>query len=244
MGNTSPQASFKLSWSLHRFVGGVLQETIPAFDADGWYEVLKASDDWFPDLLLLEWQTWEFPNGLYTLTLEIADAGKNVIGTSASVGIRVDNSAPDAGFTGLGWRYSDVGGSFTDLSLDCPVITRDDSRAIDIQISYSASSPSFRSFAISAGACGAGSSIAPTSDITTLQHWTTDANFDNSVSNSAIFQIPAGSLQGSYTFSLEADSRAFNPSGGDGGDSPVVEWNYNVTYKYVSRLLAVAVVNA
>jgi len=244
MGNTSPQASFKLSWSLHRFVAGVLQEIFTTFDADGWYEVLKASDNWFPDLLLLEWRTWESPDGLYTLTLEIADTAKNVIGTSASVGIRVDNTPPKADFTGLGWRYSDVGGSFTGLSLDCPVITRDSGRAIDIQVSYSASASSFRSVSISAGACGAGSSIAPTSDISTLQHWTTDANFDNSVSNSAIFQIPAGSLEGSYTFGLEADTRAFNPSGGDGGDSPLVEWNYNVVYKYKSSLLAVAVVNA
>ena len=239
-GNTSPPASFKLSWPLHRFHAGVLEEMRTSFHDDGWYNVLPASDNWFPDLLLLDWDTRHSPDGLYVLTLEIGDGAKHVIGTSAPAGIRVDNSSPVGGFTGLSWRYSG-GGAFTSVSLDCPVITRTTSRDIDIQVAYEVSAPSFRSVSVKARACGAGSSISPISGISTLQHWTTDASLDNSVSNSAIFHIPAGSLQGSYTFSLDAETRAFNPSGGDGGD--LADWNYNIVYKHIFRLLAVAVVN-
>ena len=245
--NGGPTVPFVgLTWPVHRLVGTTLQTHWPVSDAQGWYPVLpfsnNPSDNWFPDVLL-DWITNESPDGLYTITLEIGDAAKNVITTSPSVGIRVDNSSPSVLFTALGWRFSDVGGAFTPLSLDCPVIARGAiPRDIDIQVSYSASATHFRSVELSASGCGLSGTIARISSLDTVRHWSTDPVADNSVSQTAVFQILQSSAAGSYSFGLSAVTRAFNPSGGDGGD--VRDWNYDPVYRASYPQLSVAVVNA
>ncbi|MGQ0443877.1 MAG: hypothetical protein ACT4O2_01805 [Beijerinckiaceae bacterium] len=55
--NGGPVAPFTgLTWPLIREIGNP-QSHWPAADLDGWYPVLPQADNWFPDLLLLEWQT-------------------------------------------------------------------------------------------------------------------------------------------------------------------------------------------
>jgi hypothetical protein len=239
--NGGPLAPFVgLSWPLWRLFGGVLQQLWPASDANGWYPILAAADGWFPDLLLLEWDTRAFPDGLYTVQLELGDGAKNPVGApSAAVGLRIDNSAPNASFTQLRWRK--LGGAFQPLPLICPLIPRGVVPSdIEIEVSYSASAPHLRSVSLSGGGCGA---EAPTlsSALSTAQHWHTSAA-DNAVADTAIFSLSAAAPPGAYSFFLVAASRAFNPSGGDGG--ALADWNYDPVYNYVTPMLPVAVVNA
>jgi hypothetical protein len=240
--NGGPLAPFVgLTWPVYRVVGGVLQSHWPVSDGAGWYPILPAADNWFPDLLLLEWNTNAFADGLYTVQLELADAGKNPVGApSAAVSFRVDNSKPVATFTQLRWRKAGAG-AFQPLPLTCPLIPRGVAPSdIEIEVSYSVSAAHLRSVSLSGGGCGAGSPslISP---ISTAQHWHT-APGDNAAVNTAVFALSAAEPQGAYSFSLFASSRAFNPSGGDNGH--LADWNYDPVYNYVIPTLPVAVVNA
>jgi hypothetical protein len=228
-----------LTWPLYREVSGVLQELWPASDGDGWYPVLPASDDWFPDLLLLEWPTGHFADGLYVAQLEIGDASKGVIATSATVAFQIDNSAPLGLFTSLGWRYAGSGTGFTPLSFDCPLIKRDP-RDIEIQLSYTVSASHLRAVQLNASGCGPESSVVLTSAVDTAQHWYTNPA-DNSVSNTAVFTVSAASPPGAYTFGMVATSRAFNPAGSDNGH--LADWNYDPVYNDIAPSFAIAIVN-
>jgi hypothetical protein len=111
---------------------------------------------------------------------------------------------------------------------------------IEIEVSYSVSAAHLRSVSLSGGGCGAGVPVL-ISPLSTAQHWHTSPA-DNSVINTATFALSAASPQGAYSFSLMAASRAFNPSGSDGGH--LADWNYDPVYNYVIPTLPVAVVNA
>lgn len=234
-----------LTWPLYRLVGGVLHTLWPSPDADGWYPILPAADGWFPQSLLLNWPTGNgsFQNGTYSVELDLGNAAKAVINTSAPpVKFRIDNSVPFVQFTKLRWR--EEGGVWSPpMSLTCPVIPRRvvgiNPVKIEIEVSYLASALHLRSVILSGGGCGGGN---PTliSALSTAQHWHNDPA-DNSVINTAIFELPGLALQGAYSFSLLAVSRAFNPAGGDGGFE--ADWNYDPVYNYIWPTLPVAVVN-
>jgi hypothetical protein len=238
-----PLASFVgLTWPLYRVVGGVLQVHWPAADAAGWYPVLAAADNWFPDLLLLDWPTGSFEPGLYAVQLEIGNAAKHVIGTSATVGFRIDNRAPSATFTRLRWKKTSEA-LWRELPLTCAVIPRGVAPAdIQIEVSFTASAEHLRSVQLTSGGCGAGIPIPPAS-LSLTQHWYT-APLDHAVSRVAIFTVPADAVHpaGAYSFSLNAVSRAFNPSGGDGGQ--LADWEYDPVYIHAVPSLPVAIVNA
>ncbi len=243
--NGGPSVPFTgLSWPLYRVVGGALQTIWPTADASGWYPVLPDGDDWFPPHLLLEWPTNSFQNGLYTVELDLGDGAKNVVATSAPINFRVDNAAPNpAQFTELRWRVA--GGAWSaPIELICPVITRPlvggAPADIEFMVSYQVAATHLRSVSLSGGGCGGGN---PTliSATSTAEHWHTSPA-DNSVANTAIFSLPGAMPQGAYSFNLFAASRAFNPSGGDGGH--LADWEYDPVYNYIWPSLPVAVVNA
>lgn len=242
--NGSPPVSFTgLTWPLHRVVGGILHTLWPTSDANGWYPILPDADGWFPQSLLLNWPTGNYQNGTYAVELELGNASKTVINTSAPVKFRIDNSVPSAQFTKLRWRkVGDVDWSLP-VSLICPVIPRPTIGGnpvdIEIEVSYMASASHLRSVVLSGGGCGGGSPTL-SSALSTAQHWHT-IPADNSVINTAVFSLSGLALQGAYSFNLLAVSRAFNPAGGDGGFE--ADWNYDPVYNYIWPTLPVAVVN-
>jgi len=242
--NGGPAAPFTgLTWPLWRVVSGTLQSHWPTADANGWYPILPDSADWFPANLLLDWPTNRFANGLYTVTLELGNAAKTILNDSVPVSFRIDNSRPSAQFTELRWRVA--GGAWSPpVSMICPVITRPTPGGvpvdIELRLSYQAAATHLRSAVLTGGGCGGGN---PTliSPIGTAQHWhTTPA--DNSVTNTATFALPGALNQGAYSFSLFVASRAFNPSGGDGGQ--LSDWNYSPVYNWIHPRMSIAVVNA
>jgi hypothetical protein len=233
----SPVPFTGITWPLYRVVGGVLQTQWAAADAAGWYPIVNPADNWSPPNLLLEWATPGYVNGFYKLDLQIANAGKAVLATSLEVGLRTDNSHPLAQFMSLRWRA--VGGVWHDLPLICPVISRGMPPAdLEIEVTYRVMASHLRSFSLEAYGCGAGVPVR-TSALASVQHWhTTPA--DNAGVRTATFGIAAAAAAGAYTFVIRADSRAFNPSGGDGGH--LANWNYNPVYLYVTPSLSIAVV--
>jgi hypothetical protein len=248
-----PLAPFTgLTWPLYRVVGGTLQTLWPTADANGWYPIVPAADGWFPQNLLLSWPTGASPNGLYNVQLELGSGAKAVIATSSTVRFRIDNSAPTAQFTGLAWRVAGTSG-WTPLELICPVVVRPvvggQPVGIEFRVSYQVLATHLRSLQLSGGGCGGGAPTQlaapnwsdPPSAVNPYQHWHTDPDLDNSEARTAIFALAGSSLQGAYSFSLYASSRAFNPSDASGF---VVDWNYDPAPNYVVPSLPVAVVNA
>jgi hypothetical protein len=174
--------------------------------------------------------------------MEIGNAAKAVINTSAAINIMVDNSRPIAQFNELRWRT--VGGAWSaPLSLICPIIHRPvvngNPGDIEFAVSYQVTADHLRSASLSGGGCGGG---VPTlqSALSTAQHWHTSVG-DNAVANTAVFRLLGNQPQGAYSFHLHAASRAFNPAGSDGGFA--ADWNYNPVYNWVQPFLPVAVVN-
>jgi hypothetical protein len=123
----------------------------------------------------------------------------------------------------------------------CPVLRRGAVPAdIEIEVTYNVAAAHLRSFQLSAGGCGGGNPVL-TSAVSTAEHWH-DNPADNNVTRTAVYSIAAANLAGPYSFHLFAASRAFNPSGGDGGH--LADWNYDPVYLWVHPMLAVAVIDA
>lgn len=239
-----------LTWPLYRLVGGVLQTMWPAADSDGWYPILPESDNWTPQHLLLAWPTGQ--PGLYTVELQLGNAAKAVINTSAPVRFRVDNTAPTVQFTSLAWRIAGMT-AWTPLELVCPVVVRPTVGGvpvdIEFRVGYQVSAAHLRSLQLTGGGCGGGAPAqvtAPTwSDppgpVNPYQHWSTDPDLDNSEAHTAVFALSGAALQGAYSFNLFAASRAFNPSSPTGFTA---DWNFDPAPNWVAPSLPVAVVNA
>ncbi|MBI4203180.1 MAG: hypothetical protein HY532_08730 [Chloroflexi bacterium] len=252
--NGGAEAPFTgLTWPLYRVVGGALQSLWPTADANGWYPILPDSDGWFPGHLLLDWPTGQFPDGNYRITVQLANAAKAVLPPlSAAVSFRVDNSLPTAQFMDMAWRVAGAA-AWNPLPLVCPMVMRPTVGgvpvAIEFRVSYVASAAHLRSAILTGGGCGGGGPtrlLAPNwSEPPGLdnpyEHWHMNT-FDNSLSRTAVFSLAGSALPGCYTFALAVHSRAFNPSGGDGGQ--LSDWEYDPVYNWVYPQVNVAVVDA
>lgn len=207
-------------------------------DASGWYSYLPQMGDLY-DNHMLNWET--SGQGLYSLTLQIADAGKNIIYTAPTpTNIYVDDTAPTALFTALKWRVAGTS-AWTDLDLVCPVIRRPAGQDIEVYVTFNTWASHFRSVQLSAGGCDA--TEAPVYKEGSTEHWYTsppDNNYSNAASP-AIYTVPGSYEQGSYGLSLFAVARAFNPS----GDSTALanDWFFDPAYIWVAPSLSIAIVN-
>jgi hypothetical protein len=236
-GAFSAPVAFLKTWTLSRWAPSFQQLAVSP-DANGWYEILPDAAGWQPEHLLMDWVT--SGDGVYQITVEFGNAGKNVIHTVGPLLLVVDNHAPVAFFTPgvLGWRYGSSG-AFTPLPLSCPLIQRASSSEVQIQVGATVTAGHLRSVKLSAGGCGGVSPVPVTAPATT-EHWHTGP-LDNAWTTVAVFSVPAGAPAGCYTFSIGADSRAFNPAGWDGGYA--ADWNYNSPWSpSVSPYISIAVV--
>lgn len=237
-GSGSMMPFVGLTWPLNRAVGGPPSQIWPASDASGWYPILNPAENWFPQDLLLEWPTGGV-DGLFTLDVQVADAARNVLATSTPVRLRIDNTSPVGQFTGLRWRIA--GGAWHTLPLICPVIGRGSvPNDIEVEVDYAVLAQHLRSTQLVSYGCGGGS-MSLLSPLSTIQHWHTGPA-DNSVAQTARFSLSQAAAAGSYGFSIYAYSRAFNPSGGDGGH--LADWNYDPVYLWAVPQINVAIVNA
>jgi hypothetical protein len=220
-GAFGPPTAFTNTWKLARWAPGFQQLNV-APDASGWYDILPDAAGWQPEHLLMDWVTGG--DGVYRITVELGNAAKSVIHTIGPLLLVVDNNAPTAFFTPgvLGWRYGNSG-PFTPLPLSCPLIQRALSSEVQIQVGATVTAGHLRSVRLTAGGCG-GATPTPTGGPATTEHWHAGP-LDNAWSTVAVFSVPSDAQAGCYTFSIGADSRAFNPAGWDGGFA--ADWNYN-----------------
>ncbi|MFO0875116.1 MAG: hypothetical protein U0575_14245 [Phycisphaerales bacterium] len=236
-----------LSWPLYRMVGGMLQVLNVTPDANGWYQIVPAADNWHPHQMLLEWPTGA--QGRYEVTLQVGNAAKSPLPTTHTVNFQVDNSAPNVLYQTLKWKFaSEADAAFElagrNLLGTCPTIRRGASPAdVDVLMEVQVSASHLRDASIGASGCSLATlpfvpgSPAPPHH---TAHWHTDA-LDNSELLFARYRIPAAALEGVYSFGATANSRAFNPAGSDGGH--LADWNYDVVYNYTPTAVHVAVIN-
>jgi hypothetical protein len=241
-GGATYTAITGLSWNIYTFPGGVPVTISP--DADGWYAVLPNPDDFHPARLVLDWPTP--PLGLYTLKLQVGDGTKTVIAEAAPVPIQVDNTAPTPIFQTLSWKFvGDPDSALVSLLGEpCPIIRRGSTpRDIEVAFAVNVSANHLRDASIGVLGCGGGAFVLDTSvPGTEIFHWHTSP-LDDSVLLNGRYRLSAAALDGCYSFECEANSRAMNPSGADGGNLVPPDWYEDVVYIYVNPSISVAVVS-
>jgi hypothetical protein len=210
------------SWPIFRPLGSSPTLVVP--DENGWYPVLPDPANWLiPDLLFF-WRSYLFASGDYDVWVEMGDAAKNPLTDSAAVKLKVDNSAPRGEFIRLEWR--EVGDTaWTPLPLACPVVRRP-AQAIELRVTWEAWASHLRDASLHASGCGAASSVlSRETAIDTTAHWHTNALDNHTGTRSAIYRLNyAAGNQGAYSFTVAANSRAFNPSDTGGY---LLDWHHD-----------------
>ena len=242
-----------LTWPLYRLGStGVGEWYWPSADAAGWYPIdLPAGPNpWLPQSLLLDWPSYNFANGRYVVRLELGAGGAVVPPMSAEVAFNVDNSAP-LGPLAVEWGLSATG-PFTPIDGICPVVRRH-STPVDLyfRVTLDASARHLRSASLWASGCGAGNFVfisgsggaQAVAGSTTYQHWH-DSVGDNNQMLQVIYRLPSTAAEGTYSFGAHVASRAFSPSGADGGHLQVPAWQYDPDVIYIDPSVAFSVFNA
>lgn len=248
---TAPAPFVGFTWPLFRLDGSGLAEWhYPVSDALGWYPIaLPAGPNPFlPQDLILDWPTGSLANGHYRLTLELGTGGTSASSASDPVAFTIDNSSP-TGPLQVEWGYSS-GGPFQPLGGACPVVRRGTS-PVDIyfRVTLDAAAKHLRSSRVWAGDCGQGgfqfvSATGGVLQAPFVEHWHVDVT-DNNQTIEVIYKLPGlGAAEGTYSFHAEIASRAFNPSGGDGGHLATPPWQYDPAPIYIQPSVAFSVFNA
>ena len=241
-----------LKWYIDPWPGpGVPLHVVP--DANGWYPILTNPNSWFPPNELLDWPTTSFPNGIYEVTMQLGNAAKATIFTTATaIPFLVDNSANAPQFVSLAWRVAGTvtWNYFPDFV--CPMVHRTAGTDLEFRVEYLVSMQHLLKMTLGASGCGGTVTIQseaspnwsdPPSAVDPYEHWHINPN-DNTITRAAIFFLSGGTLPGCYGFTVNAYSRAFNPAGGDPSDPQAHDWFIDASWLNWSQAnLAVAVVD-
>jgi hypothetical protein len=228
-------------------------------DADGWYPIVIPKganpNDWEPEKLVLDWNTYQFGNGKHVLKIELGSGGVALVPQPATdtVAFNVDNAYPTTAFQ-VEYRKSGVG-PFFPLTFPCPVVNRGViPQNLQFRVTFTASANHLRDVQMGGGGCGGGNITyvsgapldwfaSPPASTTSIGHWH-ETPGDNAVSVTAFFNLDAGALQGTYSFGAFAASRALNPAGGDAGHLQVPMYEYDPGDIHVTPSFSFSVINA
>lgn len=111
VGSSDPPVELRQSWTNYLLeedptdpnYGDYVPQTIAPDDLNR-YRVPPASEEWYVDDLLIEWRTWAFPNGLYTLELEAYTSSASPVYLPAAdnqLTLMVDNTRPNVEITAI-----------------------------------------------------------------------------------------------------------------------------------------------
>lgn len=251
---STPAPILGLTWPLFRLDGsGNPEWHYPVPDADGWYPIaLPAGPNPFmPQDLLMDWPTYNFANGRYRLTLQLGTGGSSITSSSAPVVFNVDNSTPSGVFS-VEWSFSGSG-PWQPLGGVCPVVRRGTTPAdVYFRVTLDAAARHLRAVQMWPSSCGAGSfsfvsgsgGALPAPGSLVYEHWHTSVA-DNDQTLQVVYLLPGGSTaEGTYGFGGYVSSRAFNPSGGDGGHLATPTWQYDPAPIAIWPSVAFSVINA
>jgi hypothetical protein len=234
-GSFGPAAPLLDTWSVPQPFPSLPVVIQPA-NPSGWYAISALATESGPYTdMLMDWSDVK-ADGVYLLTLELADAAMNPIPLSPSQTLLlvVDGSAPLAAtpFT-LNWQpTTGVGGPIDPLawttayppSSGCALIDTMGS-AIALQFTASVSSPHLRQAGVSAAGCGGATPVPAATNPPDSQWYTASTDPSaTSYSFSGVYYLPAGAPAGCYSFGLYADTRAFNSAGGTTSDPVHTGW--------------------
>ena len=190
----------------------VAEVPVPVTFSDGWYPItypfLNANISLLYRNLLLELPP--AARGEYELTLELGDAGKNLIpaATPAPVKIYIDNTGPQGSFTKLEYSFSPITLTTTglpELSFDCPIIRRPPGSTVYLRLSYEASA--FHLYTASVSGAGCDNTPLTLGGQTSFHY---NGPLNNVATGKVLATIPAD--EGAYSFDLRANTRAFYPA--------------------------------
>lgn len=249
------------SWWVTRLdASGTLTQyyhVLPA--ANGWYDIAIPKganpNDWEPPKLVLDWNTYQAGNGKHVLRIELGSGGVPLAPQPATdtVAFNVDNTYPTTTFQ-VEYRRNGAG-PFLPLLFPCPVVNRGAvPQNLEFRVTFTASAKHLRDVSMGGGGCGGGEIAyvsgapagwfpAPSLNPTGVAHWH-ETPGDNSVAVTAFFNLDAGALQGTYSFSAWAASRAFNPAGGDTGHLQTPMYEYDPSDIHVTPSFLFSVINA
>lgn len=236
-----------VDWWWHPLVGAPVH-AIP--DAAGWYD-LPPGGIVGPEVnFLFPFNTGGYADGLYEVKVQVGTGGSSVLAQSSGKRLRVDNSVPSYTPSIL-WRVQGTS-TWNPLTYPCPLVSRGAvPQAIEFDVKWEVSAAHYRDASMSAGDCGSGTFGAPAiqGDSTASGAGGTadwhQGELDNAVVFHARYVLPPAALQGTYNFSMHANTRAFNPSGAD-VNYLTMDWLYDAPLggRYVSPSFYFSVVNA
>ncbi|QCB45451.1 hypothetical protein [Hydrogenophaga sp. PAMC20947] len=249
-GSWSSAAPFVgVSWWLYRLNGaGIGEWHAPASDSNGWYPInLPAgANPWLPsEQLLLDWPTGgTYPDGQYRLTLEVGTGGAS-LGASPAVVVAVDNRAPEMSLA-VQWRKGNSG-DWLPIGGECPVVRRGlAAQMVQFRVQFAAQSRHFRDAYFHPTVCGgtamnflSGSGGALTAR--GYEHWYT-GSADQGGLMTAIYELPATALQGTYGFWGRSHSRAVDPD--DANPPPAAAFEHDRAHVWRDIGLSFSVFNA
>ncbi len=219
----------------------------PADAVQGWYPIQTSQVGWggFTDMLM----AWGGAgDGVHWLTLEFADAAMNPITLAsppAKLLLVVDNDAPTLATFTLEYQLTatpDPNG-WLPFAPVCPLIHRAGA-PVSLRFTVSVSESHLFTAGVGAGGCG-GESPALTSF--TSSNGSTSFRYtgpaDTSWTFKGIYSLSANAPAGCYSFSLSADTRAFNPAGGQAGAPIDSSWCIDAGGPYIAPSITVAIID-
>lgn len=228
-------------------------------DGNGWYPITiptaGSPHPWEPLNLLLDWNTRTAGSGKHILKIELGTpAGPLAVQPPTdAVAFHVDNKDPDTTFV-VEYRKNGIG-PFLPLNFPCPLVRRGAvPQEVEFRVTFTASARHLRDVSVSGNGCGGGDVVyntgAPANwypnapiNPTAVSHWHVTVN-DNSLVVTLFFRLAAAALQGAYSFSGWAASRAINPAGGDTGHLATPPYEYDHVDRYAVPYFAFAVIDA
>ncbi len=251
-GSWSSAAPFVgVSWWLYRLnAAGIGEWHAPTSDTNGWYPINlpPGPNAWLPsEQLLLDWPTGgSYPDGLYRLTLQVGTGG-TAQGTSQAVVLAVDNRAPEMSMA-VQWRKGSTG-PWLPIGGECPVVLRGASpQLVQFRVQFTAQSRHFRDAYFHPTVCGgtamnyvAGSGTGGALTARGYEHWHT-GTADQGGLMTAIYELPASALQGTYGFWGRSFSRAVDPD--DANPPPAAAFEHDRAHVWRDISLSFSVFNA
>ena len=192
--------------------------------------------------LLLDWPTGgAYPDGLYRLTLQVG-AGGAPVASSAAVVVAVDNRAPEMSLT-VQWRKG-TSGDWLPIGGECPVVRRGAvPQVVQFRVQFTAHSRHFRDAYVHPTVCGgtamnfvsgAGGALTARG----FEHWHT-STVDQGGLLSAIYELPASALQGTYGFWGRSFSRAVDPDDANAPPAAAFEHDRAHVWRDISQSFSV-----